>query len=171
MTDDEIPDGEVPLGESADSLPDDLDVTQFVGLTQFPDVRRRRIAAAILAVAAIASLIGGLANDNRGLLAAGVLTAALAAYHLMAAWPLAIDQTEALAIASRTVGFPVGHASARVMFRGLRSRPVWQVLLFSADEPPSIRGLVELDAVSGAVLGDYTEHNPEDWSKYGLAGS
>jgi hypothetical protein len=41
-------------------------------------------------------------------------------------------------------------------------------LLFSADEPPTTRGLVELDAVDGHVLGQYTEPNPEDWSAYGL---
>jgi hypothetical protein len=28
---------------------------------------------------------------------------------------------------------------------------------------------VEVDAVSGAVLGEYVEENPEDWSDYGLA--
>ena len=154
-----------------DALPEDLDVTQFVGLTQFPDVRRRRIAAALLSIASVGSLVGGVASGNGGLIAAAIVTGGLAAYHLIASWPLAVDQTEALAVASRAVGFPVGHSSARVMFRGLRSKPVWQVLLYSADEPPSIRGLVELDAVDGSVLGEYTEHNPEDWSKYGLSSS
>jgi hypothetical protein len=80
-----------------------------------------------------------------------------------------IDQTEALAIASRTVGFPVGHASAQLAWRGLLSRPVWRILVYSADEPPSIRGLVELDAVDGHVIGEYTERNPEDWSELGLS--
>lgn len=151
-----------------DALPEDLDVTRLVGVYQFPDVRRRRIAGTILLVAAAAS--GGMfaASDNGGLLASAVVLAALGAYHFFVSWPLRIDQTEALTVASRAVGFPVGHSSARVMFRGLRSKPVWQVLLYSADEPPSIRGLVELDAVDGEVLGQYTEHNPEDWSQYGL---
>jgi hypothetical protein len=27
-----------------------------------------------------------------------------------------------------------------------------------------MRGLVELDAVDGTVLGEYTESNPEDWT-------
>jgi len=40
--------------------------------------------------------------------------------------------------------------------------------LYSADEPPSMRGLVELDGVDGTVLGEYTELNPEDWAAYGL---
>ena len=31
-----------------------------------------------------------------------------------------------------------------------------------------VRGLVELDAVDGHVIGDYTEPNPEDWSQFGL---
>jgi hypothetical protein len=48
---------------------------------------------------------------------------------------------------------------------------VWRILLYSADTPPTRRGLVELDAVDGHVLGEYTEANPEDWSRYGLAGS
>jgi hypothetical protein len=38
--------------------------------------------------------------------------------------------------------------------------------VYSADEPPSVRGLVELDAVDGTVLGEYTETNPEDWGQY-----
>ena len=46
--------------------------------------------------------------------------------------------------------------------------PVWRILLYSADSPPSMRGLVELDAVDGHVIGDYTEPNPEDWSEFGL---
>jgi hypothetical protein len=29
--------------------------------------------------------------------------------------------------------------------------------------------LVELDAVSGRVLGEYTERNPEDWAEFGLS--
>jgi hypothetical protein len=45
---------------------------------------------------------------------------------------------------------------------------VWRILVYSADEPPSIRGLVELDAVDGHVIGEYTERNPEDWSELGL---
>jgi hypothetical protein len=62
----------------------------------------------------------------------------------------------------------VGHASAQLAFRGLRARPTWRILLYSADEPPTMRGLVELDGVDGDVLGQYTEPNPEDWSQYGL---
>jgi hypothetical protein len=91
----------------------------------------------------------------------------IAAYHFAAAWPLRIDQIQALALASRAVGFPVGHASAQLAWRGLLSRPTWRILLYSADDPPSIRGLVELDAVDGEVLGEYTEENPEDWSEFG----
>jgi hypothetical protein len=73
-----------------------------------------------------------------------------------------------LLVASRTVGFPVGHASAQLAWRGLRARPAWRILLYSADEPPSMRGLVQVDGVDGRPLGEYTEPNPEDWSKYGL---
>jgi len=148
-----------------DELPEDLDVTAYVGPYVFPDIRRRRIAGACYVVIGALALWGGLTSANRGLVAGGALLVVIAAYHFVAGWPLRVDQTEALAVASRTVGFPVGHASAQLGWRGLLSRPAWRILVYSADEPPSIRGLVELDAVDGHVLGEYTEHNPEDWSQ------
>ena len=150
-----------------DQLPEDLDVTAYVGPYVFPDIKRRRIAGTIYAVLGVLVLWAGLAADNSGLVFGAVLLGAIAVYHFLAGWPLKIDQTEALAVASRTVGFPVGHASAQLAWRGLRSRPAWRILVYSADEPPSVRGLVELDAVDGHVLGEYTEHNPEDWSNLG----
>jgi hypothetical protein len=150
-----------------DSLPEDLDVTAYVGPYQFPDIRRRRIAGTIYAVLAAVALCVALATDNGGILFGAILLGLISIYHFLAAWPLRIDQTEALAVASRTVGFPVGHASAQLAWRGLRSRPTWRILLYSADEPPSTRGLVELDAVDAEVIGEYTEQNPEDWSQLG----
>jgi hypothetical protein len=148
-----------------DQLPEDLDVTAYVGPYTFPDIRRRRLPALLYLIVAAGAYAGGASAGNGGLVAAGVLLTLVAAYSWIAAWPLRVDQTEALAVASRTVGFPVGHASAQLAWRGLRSRPTWRILLYSADEPPSIRGLVELDAVDGTVLGEYTERNPEDWSQ------
>ncbi|HEX5094359.1 MAG TPA: hypothetical protein VFX21_00035 [Acidimicrobiia bacterium] len=149
-----------------DALPDDLDVTAYVGPYEFPDIRRRRIAGTIYAVIAAICVWAAASSGNEGFALAAVLLGLCAVYHFIAGWPLRVDQTEALATASRTVGFPVGHASAQLAWRGLRSRPTWRILVYSADEPPSIRGLVELDAVDGSVLGEYTEDNPEDWAQY-----
>jgi hypothetical protein len=153
------------VDETGDQLPEDLDVTAYVGPYTFPDIRRRRLPALLYLIVAAGAYAGGASAGNGGLIAAGVLLTLVAVYSWIAAWPLRVDQTEALAVASRTVGFPVGHASAQLAWRGLRSRPTWRILLYSADEPPSIRGLVELDAVDGTVLGEYTERNPEDWSQ------
>jgi hypothetical protein len=147
-----------------DALPEDLDVTAYVGPYLFPDVRRRRIAGGLEGGIGAVSIAGGAASGNRGLIAAGVFLLLVAAYHFAAGWHLAIDQTEALAAASRAVRFPVGHASAQLGWRGLRSRPSWRILLYSADAPPSMRGLVEVDGVDASILGEYTEPNPEDWS-------
>jgi hypothetical protein len=149
-----------------DDLPEDLDVTAYVGPYVFPTIRRRRIAGTLYAVLGLGVLWAALATANRGLLFGAILLLAIAAYHFVAGWPLEIDQTEALAVASHTVGFPVGHASAQLGWRGLRSRPTWRILLYSAEDPPATRGLVELDAVDGHVIGEYTERNPEDWSQY-----
>jgi hypothetical protein len=152
--------------QPGDDLPEDLDVTAYVGPYTFPDIKRRRIAGALYVIVGGVTLWGALATGNGGLLFGAILLLAIAAYHFAAGWPLKVDQTEALAVASRTVGFPVGHASAQLAWRGWLSRPTWRILLYSADEPPSVRGLVELDAVDAHVIGEYTEQNPEDWSKY-----
>ena len=152
-----------PDGEFAgDSLPEDLDVTAYVGPYTFPDIKRRRVAGTIYAVLAALCLWAALATHNTGFTLATVLLGVTAAYHFIAAWPLRIEQTEALAVASRTVGFPVGHASAQLAWRGLRSRPTWRILLYSSENPPQKRGMVLIDGRTAAVLGDYVEDNPED---------
>ena len=158
-----------PAGNEGDDLPEELDVTAFVGPYVFPDIRRRRIAGALYVIVAAFALWAGLASGNGGLIFGAAFLGVISLYHYVAGWHLEIDQTEALAVASRAVGFPVGHASAQLAWRGLLSRPAWRILVYSADESPSIRGLVELDAVDGHVLGEYTERNPEDWSEFGLS--
>lgn len=152
-----------------DALPDDLDVTAYVGPYIFPSMRRRRIAAAAYVVLALGAIIGGRSGDLPGVTGVGIFLLIVAAYHWITAWPLAIDQTDALVHATRAIGFPVGHASAQLAWRGWLSRPTWRVLVYSNDDPPSQRGLVELDAVDGEALGSYSEDNPEDWS--GLSSS
>jgi hypothetical protein len=101
---------------------------------------------------------------NRGFLGVGLALLAVGAYHLAAAWPLEVDDTDALVAAVRRVGFAVGHASGQLGWRGLRSRPTWRILLYSAEDPPERRGIVVVDGVDGEVLHQFVEDNPEDWS-------
>lgn len=151
--------------EIRDELPADLDAAGYVGPYQFPDNARRRIpgavylvmAAGLIAVWALAGDDAVLAND--GYLWAGLGLAVFGAYSLQAGSPTRVDEHEALVAATRCVGFPVGHASAQLSWRGLRSRPTWRVLVFSADEPPSQRGLVLVDAVDAHVVEHFTEAN------------
>ena len=74
---------------------------------------------------------------------------------------MAVNEREALVAAQRAVGFPVGHASAQQVWRGLRSRPTWRVLCYSVEDPPLRRGLVLVDAVDGRVVEHLAEDNPE----------
>ena len=151
-----------PVG---DTLPHDLDLAAAqLSPYQFPDVKRRNIAAKLYLLMAGASVFFGVDSSNGGLIAGGIIVALIAGYHLACAWPLKIDQTEALATASREVGFAAGHASAQVTWRGLRSKPMWRVVIYSIEEPPLHRGIVELDAVDGHVVFSTSERNPEDWS-------
>ena len=163
----------VAAGDNAgDALPDDLDVTAYVGRYTFPDIRRRRIPALMYLVLATgcfalwATHQGTRVLVNEGFLGAAVALFLMGWYHLAAAWPLAVRDTDALVAAAGAVGFPVGHASAQLGWRGLRSRPTWRILLYSGEEPPTRRGLVLVDGVDGEVLAKFTEDNPEDWSEY-----
>jgi hypothetical protein len=120
-----------------------------------------------LAVAAVAgAVVAGNGTDgvlvNRGLVYFAIGAALIGVYHVVAGTGLKVRETDALLVASNHVGFPVGHASAQLGFQGLRSRPTWRILLYSADNPPTRRGMVLIDGAKGTVLGDYVEENPED---------
>ncbi len=157
--------------EIRDELPDDLVAQGYVGPYVFPNNNRRRIpgylylmvaAACVAAWALTGSGDGVLVNG--GFLFAGVLLALFGAYHLVAGWDLDVDERDALVAASRAVGFAVGHASAQLGWRGIRSRPTWRILLYSTEDPPQTRGLVLVDGVDGEIVAHFTEDNPEDWS-------
>ena len=98
---------------------------------------------------------------NRGWLVAAALLAVMGVISITSGWRMHVDEREALVAAQRAVGFPVGHASAQQVWRGLRSRPTWRVLCYSAEEPPARRGLVLVDAVDGHVVEHLVEANEE----------
>jgi hypothetical protein len=160
------------LEEHRDELPSELNAAGFVGPYLFPDNKRRRIPAAFYAIAGVALLIlwatdpSGGVLVNSGFLVAGIIGLVLAGYHVAAGYPLDVRDLAALTAASKEVGFPIGHASAQLGWRGLRSRPTWRILLYSADDPPSKRGLVLVDGVDGNVVDHFVEDNPEDWSQF-----
>jgi hypothetical protein len=135
---------EKDLAESL-AIEEELD-SNVVGPYRFPSPMRRRISGWVFVVAAVIAM---LVLDGGWLPAIGLF--ALAAWNFASAWPLAVDEHRALSLAGAAVDFPVGHASAAVTFRGIRSRPQWSVVLYSAEEPPDQRALVVVDAVSGEV--------------------
>jgi hypothetical protein len=156
--------------DHVDELPEDLDAAGFVGPYLFPNNNRRRIPGYLYLVTAAACVaVWALVDDspyvNSGfLLAAGLLTV-VGLYSLVSGWNLDVDEQDALVAATRAVGFPVGHASAQMGWRGLLSRPTWRILLYSADTPPAKRGLVLVDGVDGEIVQHFVEANPEDWSE------
>ena len=157
--------------EHRDELPAELDISGYVGPTVFPSSSRRRAPGVIyLVIGAIcvAAWVARRGDDpvliNEGTAAAGVALLLIGLYHVLAGWKLRVRETEALVAAVREVGFAVGHASAQLGWRGLRSRPSWRILLYSADEPPSKRGIVLVDGVAGNVTDHFVEDNPESWT-------
>jgi len=158
--------------ELRDELPEELDVTGLRGPYRFPDNSRRRIPGALylfLGLLCIAGWALRRGDDpvlvNNGTLAAGVALVAIALYCFAAGWRLVVDEKEALVIATRQAGFAVGHASAQLGWRGLRSRPTWRILSYSSEDPPRQRAFALIDAVDGEVLHKLVEDNPEDWSQ------
>jgi hypothetical protein len=171
MSDETTP-STAPLSDAdiRDALPQDLDAAGYVGPYMFPNNNRRRVPAVLYTVVAAGCVAlwvtqrdspGGLVNG--GLLAAALGLAVVAAYSLVTGWNLSVDERDALVAATRQVGFPVGHASAQMGWRGLLSRPTWRILLYSAEDPPEQRGLVLIDGVDGSVVEWFVERNPEDW--------
>jgi hypothetical protein len=158
--------------EHKDELPAELDATGFVGPYMFPNNNRRRVPAVMYAVIGAAAIAAWILTRhsqsvlvNGGLLAGGIGLLVFGAYSYQAGFDLEVDERDALVAATRTVGFAVGHASAQLGWRGLRSKPTWRILVYSNEEPPTKRGLVLVDGVKGDVLQHFVEDNPEDWSE------
>jgi hypothetical protein len=150
-----------------DELPEDLDVSGFVGPYQFPDNSRRRwpgvlylvIAAVCVALFLVADADSAIVNSGF-LVAAGVL-AVVGVFSITSGWRMHVDERDALVAAQQGLGFVVGHASAQQVWHGVRSRPTWRVLAYSAEDPPLRRGLVLVDAIDGHVLEQLVEDNPD----------
>jgi hypothetical protein len=118
-----------------DQLPDDLNAVEHFGPYEFPDNSRRRKPAILYTLVALVCLLlwltqrdAALVND--GFLWAAILLGAVALFSFTSGWRMHVDEKEALVAAQGAVGFPVGHASAQQVWRGLRSRPTWRVLVF-----------------------------------------
>ena len=154
--------------EIRDELPDDLNVTAFVGPYKFPDNSRRRIPGIIyLVIAMLLALLWFSQRDNEtsmvsdGFLGSAIFLGLVGLFSLSASWRMTVDEKLALVYATRAVGFAVGHASAQQVWRGFRSRPTWRVMIYSAQEPPLQRGLVLIDAIDARVIECLVESNPE----------
>jgi hypothetical protein len=157
--------------EVRDALPEDLDVSGFVGPYQFPDNSRRRYPGILYLVVAALCVILWLARHdggvlvNAGFLVAAVLLTAAGLVSITSGWRMHVDEKDALVAATRAAGFPVGHASAQLAWRGLRSRPTWRILCYSAEEPPRRRAFVLVDAIDGRTVDQIVEDNPESWTE------
>ncbi len=157
-----------PLDDVRDELPADLD-RRFVGAYKFPDNSRRRITGALCFAVGVWAATAAFAADsdavllNEGVAVGGIALALVGLYQFAAGRRFGVNENEALVAAVTDVGFAVGHASAQLGWRGWLSRPTWRVLVYSAEDPPTRRGLVLVDALNGAVLERWVEDNPEDW--------
>jgi hypothetical protein len=163
---------EAPLSDDdvRDELPHDLDVAGAAGPYEFPDNSRRRKPAILYMLVALTCLLlwlwkrdsSALVND--GFLWAAILLGIVAIFSFTSGWRMKVDERQALVAAQGAVGFAVGHASAQQVWRGIRSRPTWRVLVYSAEDPPRRRGLVLVDAINGSVKEHLVQDNPiEEW--------
>jgi hypothetical protein len=154
-----------------DELPEDLISAGYVGAYQFPDNSRRRIPGILYIVVALLCAVvwlGGRDSSplvNNGMLWAAIALGAVGLFAMASGWSMKVDERDALVAAQQAVGFAVGHASAQQVWHGVRSRPTWRVLCYSAEEPPRQRGLVLVDAIDGHIVEQLIEANPEQWTR------
>ena len=152
---------EIPadVAEAAD-VPDDL---QSLVLDPFavPEPARRTKAGHVYVVAAVLTAITVVRGLPSGMWGIVIALSVVAGYHYLTSWPLPVRENRALEIANMTTSFPIGHASAAMNFEGWLAKPVWNVLVFSADDPPTERGLVRVDALTEAVIETYVESIPD----------
>jgi hypothetical protein len=147
---------------AAQGLPEDLDAS-LLGPYTIPNLTRRRRAGAYYLGGAVLVALAIATGLPAGMWLIAGLLALIGVYHFAAAFNLTVSDTDALSIANQQSEFPVGHASAAVGFEGWRAKPIWNILIFSADDPPSRRGLIRIDAVSGEVKDVLVEENPEEF--------
>src|ERR1700712_1838324 len=129
---DHLPVGDDVLSDDqvVDVLPDDLGASAAEAI-EFPNNDRRRIPAVIYLLMGGAAVAAAIARNgspyvNSGLAVAGAILCLFAIYGLAAGRTLVQDETDALVAATAAVGFPVGHASAQMAWKGLLSRPIWR---------------------------------------------
>lgn len=168
MTDEDLGD---EFGEDHDELPEDLSATLLDQEDYlFPNNNRRRIPGFLYLICAVglAALYFWRQDGvfvNVGYLWAAIALAAFGFYSIASGWNLNVDEQQALVVAVKEIGQPVGPASAQLSWRGLLSRPVWRILAYTAEDPPLTRALVIIDGVNGDVVERIVEDNPEDWDE------
>ena len=153
---------------AADSLPDDLQPTYGADQYQIPNNDKRKLAGYLYLITGFISIIlfalfSESALINRGFLFSGIGICLFGAYNISAATKCEIDESEALQIAEKELGFNIGPCSAQLMWRGLRSRPVWRILSYSSEPIPKQRAVLLIDANTAEILETVVEENPEDW--------
>jgi hypothetical protein len=119
--------------------------------------KRRRAGVVYFAMAVLAGAIAARTGVQLLWLTAVVPLVLLGGYQFLGGWKMQVTDMEAIEKASQQTSFSVGHGSATLGYRGLRARPVWEVLVFGAGGAPRFQALVTIDAVSGDVTGIYEE--------------
>jgi len=122
------------------------------------DTAKRRRAGVVYIVMAVLAAAVVIATQIQlmWLTAVGSLLM-LAGYQFLGGWKMQVTDMEAIEKASDRVSFATGHGSATLGYRGLRARPVWEVLVYGDGPAPQFQALVTIDAVSGEITGIYEE--------------
>jgi hypothetical protein len=122
------------------------------------DTAKRRRASIVYVAMAIGTAALVLKIGLSPLWITAVLPLALLAlYQFLGGWKMQVTDMEAIQTAAEEVSFGVGHGSATLGYRGLRARPIWEILVFGDGTAPRFQALVTIDAVSGEVTGTYEE--------------
>jgi hypothetical protein len=119
--------------------------------------KRRRAGVVYIAMACVAGVVAASTQIQLLWLTAVGPLLVLAGYQFLGGWKFQVTDMEAIEKASEQVSFTTGHGSATLGYRGLRARPVWEVLVYGDGPAPQFQALVTVDVVSGDVTGTFEE--------------
>jgi hypothetical protein len=119
--------------------------------------KRRRAGIVYIVMAVLAGVVATATQIQLLWLTAVGPLVVLAGYQFLGGWKMQVTDMEAIEKASDRVSFTTGHGSATLGYRGLRARPVWEVLVYGDGPAPQFQALVTIDAVSGDVTGTFEE--------------
>ena len=138
---------------SKENLPEDLNSLAY-GAYRLPDLSRRRLFAYIILFFCISSFTLSYFLQIRIFTYPGVIFLIIFVYIYSLNNQIKIDQSEVIETTAKYIDHSVGYYSVALTFNGLFLHPVWTVIIYDHNIPPSCRSIIEINANTSELIGE-----------------